>query len=182
MDRVKRRIVLTMAALSPGVVAITLQEMAVSVAFMVLGVFGALSVAAATVSIFPQIGPAALIDKASDKTYPSLLVASALARLRIMAPDPIALRVQMHRLLAPNAPPPGFMTDTDQIAMVLSQIIARWDNTDLSDLTDDQLRELWLVERLMRASPAEAAALSSFFAAPDAMLAMRDALAVPASV
>lgn len=171
-----------MAALSPGVVSITLQEMAVSLAFMVLGVFGALSIAAVMVSVFPQIGPYALIDKTSDKSYPSLLVSSVLDRLRQMAPDPMILRAQVHDLLSSDARSPGFVTDADQVAMVMSQIIARWGNTDPYELTDDQLRELWLVQRLMKASPAEAAALSRFFAAPDAMLAMRDALAQSAPV
>jgi hypothetical protein len=63
--------------------------------------------------------------------------------------------------------------------MVLSQIIARWDASDLSQLDDDQIRELWLIDRMMRASPAEAGALSHYFSAPEAMLAMRDMLATP---
>jgi hypothetical protein len=81
--------------------------------------------------------------------------------------------------MAPTLKTPGFVTEDEQIAMVLSQILARWDAVELSHLSDDQIREIWLVERLMRASPAEAGALSRYFAAPNAMLAMRDVLAAP---
>ena len=182
MDRVKRRLLLVSAALSPGVVTITLQEFAFSLAFMVLGLFGALSIAAATIAVFPQVGPSSLTSKEPKKTYPSLLVASAFASLREMAPDPLVIRATLQTLLSPMHSAPGFVTDEDQIAMVLAQIIARWDMSDLSKLDDDQLRELWLVERLMRASPAEAGALARFFASPNAMLAMRDVLASPVPV
>lgn len=182
MDRVKRRLLLVSAALSPGVVAITLQEFAFSLALMLLGVFGALSIAAATIAVFPQFGPSSLTSKEPKKSYPSLLVSSTCANLREMAPDPLVIRATLQILISPTNKAPGFVTDEDQIAMVLAQIIARWDTTDLSQLDDDQVRELWLVERLMRASPAEAGALARFFAAPNAMLTMRDVLAGPVPV
>lgn len=177
MDRVKRRLLLVSAALSPGVVTITLQEFAFSLAFMLLGIFGALSIAAATIAVFPQIGASSLTSKQPKKTYPSLLVSSALTSLREMAPDPVVIRAMLQSLINPTHKAPGFVTNEDQIAMVLAQIVARWDTTDLAQLDDDQVRELWLVERLMRASPAEAGALAGFFASPNAMLAMRDVLA-----
>ncbi|MFA8387327.1 MAG: hypothetical protein ACEPO2_17015 [Pelagibaca sp.] len=173
----KHRLLLVSAALSPGVVTITLQEFAVSLAFMVLGIFGALSIAAATIALFPQVGPSSLTSKEPKKTYPSLLVSSAFSSLRTMAPDPLVIRATLQTLISPTPKVPRFVTDEDQIAMVLAQIIARWDMSDLSQLNDDQVRELWLVERLMRASPAEAGALAHFFASPNAMLAMRDVLA-----
>ena len=179
MNRVKHRFFLVMAALSPGVVTITLQEFAVSLAFMVLGFFGAISLAAATIAVFPQIGPSSLTQETTKKAYPSLLVASAFGTLRTMAPDPTMIRGKLQVLLTPECITPGFVTGDERIAMVLSQIMARWDATDLMQLDEDQLRELWLVERLMRASPAEAGALSPFFASPDTMLSMRDALAAP---
>ena len=182
MDRVKRRLLLVSAALSPGVVTITLQEFAFSLAFMLLGLFGALSIAAATIAVFPQIGPSSLTSNTPKKTYPSLLVSSACASLRTMAPDPLVIRATLKTLISPMHRAPCFVTDEDQIAMVLAQIIARWDATDLSQLNDDQVRELWLVERLMRASPAEAGALAHFFASPTAMLAMRDVLAASVPV
>lgn len=182
MDRVKRRALLTFAALSPGVVSITLQEVAVSFAFMVLGVFGALSIAAATLSVFPQIGPSPMMESATKKASPSLLLPSSLARLAAMAPDPTIIRAHLQMLMGQDKGSPRFLTEDDQIAMVLSQILARWDSPHLNDLTDDQVRELWLVERLMRASPAEAGALAHFFVSPNAMLAMRDALANPVAV
>lgn len=179
MDRVKRRLLLVMAALSPGVVTITLQEFAVSLAFMVLGVFGAISLAAATIAVFPQVGPNSLSQGLAKRPYPSLLVSSALNSLKDMSPEPVAIRAALHTVMAPTLKTPGFITEDEQIAMVLSQILARWDAVELSHLSDDQIREIWLVERLMRASPAEAGALSRYFAAPNAMLAMRDVLAAP---
>ena len=181
MDRVKRRLLLTMAALSPGVVTITLQEFAVSMAFMVLGLFGAVSVAAATVAIFPQIIPNAHESTQKKQGYASLLMASAFNNLRDTAPDPIFIRATLTTLMLPGQSAPGFVTEDEQVTMVLAQIMARWDVTDVVRLTDDQARELWLVERLLRATPAEAGVLSQYFAAPNAMLTMRDTLAAPVS-
>ena len=181
VNLVKRRVLLTFAALSPGVVALTLQEMAVSLAFMVLGIFGAISLAAATLSVFPHVGPSSLIESMSRKPYPSLLLPSASDRVRRMAPEPPVIRAQLKLLMENAHSAPRFLTEKDQIGMVLSRILARWDSPHLAELSDDQIRELWLVERLMRASPAEAGALSRFFASPNAMLAMRDALAEPAT-
>ena len=179
VDRVKRRMLLVVAALSPGVVSITLHEFAVSLAFMVLGVFGTISIAAATIAIFPQIAPSSLMQEPTKRAYPSLLLSSALGALKGMSPDPVTIRATLQARMhaAPSAL--GFVTEEEQVAMVLSQIIARWGSSDLSHLDDNQIRELWLVDRMMRASPAEAGALSHFFAAPEAMLAMRDVLAAP---
>ena len=182
VNRVKRRLLLVMAALSPGVVTLTLHEFAVSLAFMVLGLFGAISIAAATIAVFPQIGPVTLPNGPAKKAYPSLVLSSALGTLRDMSPDPISVRLALQARMTATSPSPGFVTEEEQIIMVLSQILARWDAAELSQLEDDQLRELWLVDRLMRASPAEAGALSRFFASPNAMLAMRDVLATPTTV
>ncbi|MCR9156385.1 MAG: elongator complex protein 4 [Rhodobacteraceae bacterium] len=173
---------LVIAALSPGVVSITLQEFAFSLAFMVMGVFGAISLAAATIAVFPQIGPASLSLETTKRPYPSLLISSALNNLKGITPNPIGIRIALQSLLSPDDKSPGFITEDAQIGMVLSQIIARWDATDVAQLNDDQIRELWLVEQLMRASPAEAGSLSWYFVSPDAMLVMRDALAAPITV
>ena len=179
MDRVKRRLLLVMAALSPGVVTITWHEFAVALAFRVLGIFGAISIAAATIAVFPQIAPSSLKQEPSKKTYHSLLHSSALDALKGMPPDPVSIRATLGARMTAAPGHPGFVSDEEQIGMVLSQIIARWDASDLSQLDDDQIRELWLIDRMMRASPAEAGALSHFFSAPEAMLAMRDMLATP---
>jgi hypothetical protein len=181
VDQVKRRLLLTMAALSPGVVTVTLHEFALSMALMVLGVFGAISIAAAAVAVFPQSVLPGLETEDTRRSYPSLVMTSALDSLRDIAPDPTVLRAQMEKLLKPAGLSSGFMTEDDQVAMVLAQIMARWNTTDAMLLSDDQIRELWLVDRLMRATPAEAGALSKFFTAPNAMLTMRDTLAAPVS-
>lgn len=153
-----------------------------SIAFMVLGIFGALSLAAATLAVFPNIGPQTLTEGETKRPHPSLLLPSAMASLKDMAPDPLVIRATLQSRISPSRTVPGFVTQEDHVAMVLAQIMARWECMDVSHLTDDQVRELWLVERLMRCGPAEAGALSCFFVSPDAMLAMRDALAEPVSV
>ena len=61
--------------------------------------------------------------------------------------------------------------------MVLGQIMAQWQISDAVQLTDNQARELWLIEHLLRSDPAEAGELAGHFTAPDAMLAMRDRVA-----
>jgi hypothetical protein len=176
--RVIKRIVLSAAALSPSMVALFLHEFAMSLVFMLIGLTGMLSVVAATIAISPKLN-AALEDHATPKVpYPSLLVGSAFAFLQDNSPDPVIIRATMQKLLAPTHATTGFVTTNDQIAMILAQILARWGETDVLAVSDDQARELWLVERLMRASPAEAGALANFFIAPNAMLTMRDQIAV----
>lgn len=179
MNTVKRRLLLSLAALSPGVVVITLQEFAVSMAFLLLGLFGAIGVAAAALALSPQMAEKTINPSARSSTYTSLLTSSALSDIRKLAPDLLVIRAQLRSLLSPASLPPGLMTQDDQVAMVLSQIMARWGVTDVLSLTDDQTLELWIVERLMRASPAEAGALAGYFSAPNAMLTMRDSLVAP---
>lgn len=179
MDRVKRRLLLVIAGLSPGVVTVALQEFAVSLAFMVLGVFGAICFATVTIAVLPQVGQTQEKHRINKKTHATLLISSAAKSLRDTAPEPTVIRGTLQGLISPVQSVPGFLTADEQVAMVLSHIIARWDETDVSQLTDDQLRELWLIERLMRSSPAEAGALSQYFASPEAMLAMRDAVSEP---
>ncbi len=157
----------------------TLQEFAVSLAFMVFGVFGAICFATITIAVLPQVGQTPEKHRMNKKAYATLLISSAARSLRETAPDPTVIRGILQGLISPAQGMPNFITADEQVAMVLSHIIARWDETDLLQLTDDQLRELWLVERLMRSSPAEAGALSQYFASPEAMLAMRDAVSDP---
>lgn len=174
VNSVKRRLLLCLAAVSPGVITLALQEFAVSVAFMLLGLFGAIGVAAVAVAASPQFKE--MHDRSRHADYPSLVVSSALIDLRETAPDPVVIRATLKALMTPSPQIPGFLTDDEKIAMVLAQIMARWARTDPLALTDDQARELWLVERLMRATPAEAGALAGHFAAPNAMLTMRDSI------
>lgn len=176
-----KRVVLGLAALSPGVVFLTLQEFAVSMAFLVLGLFGALGVAAVAVAMSPPVKHVPSSASLSRQDYPSLILASALPELRDAAPDPLQLRAVLQTMMAPPATDQGGLTEDQQIAMVLSQIMARWGKSDTMTLTDDQARELWLVDQLMRATPAQAGALAGYFTAPNAMLTMRDTLAAPIS-
>ncbi|MGJ8603343.1 MAG: hypothetical protein ACSHXH_04380 [Marivita sp.] len=179
MGYVKRRLLLSLAALSPGVVTITLQEFAVSLAFMALGLFGAIGLAVVAVSISPQVKQAQFRTDAPSPSYPSLVLTSAFADLRQKAPDPLVIRATLYAVMTPTIQPPGFVTEDEKVAMVLAQIMARWGETDPMSVSDDQSCELWLVERLMRATPAEAGALAVYFAAPNAMLTMRDRIAPP---
>ena len=179
MNGLKRRLLLSMAALSPGVVFVALQEFAVSMAFLLLGLFGALGVAAAALAMSPQIKQSQVDASTVKNSYPSLLLPSAKLALFSQAPDAILIRANLARILAPSLSPPGFLTQDEQIAMVLSRIMARWSATDVFTLSDDQVRELWLVDRLMRATPAEAGAMAVHFASPNAVLAMRDSISQP---
>src|SRR6056297_2572839 len=87
-----KRVVLGLAALSPGVVFLTLQEFAVSMAFLVLGLFGALGAAAAAVAMSPPVKHVPSSANLSREDYPSLILASTLPDLRAVAPDPLQLR------------------------------------------------------------------------------------------
>lgn len=175
----KRRVLLSLAALSPGVVTLALQEFAVSVAFMVLGLFGAIGVAIVAVAASPQMKDLHETSSARKASHPSLLTASAMNEIREKAPNPVVIRASLRTLMKPQNQMPGFVTDEEKIAMVLSQIMARWGHSEPTELSDDQARELWLVEQLMRATPAEAGALASCFTAPNAMLTMRDRIVNP---
>lgn len=184
MKRLFRRMVLSLAALSPGVASLTVQELAVSAAITILGVTSLLSVAAAVLAVSPKIHETLAAYDPPNTEYPSLLTQAALASLRAQPLDPTLLRAEMTKVVAPTTGITGFLTRDDRVAMMLSQVMAQWQVTDVLRLTDDQARELWLVERLLRASPEEAGALSHNFTKPDALLAMRDrvAEAVPVSV
>jgi len=175
----KRRLLLSIAALSPGVVVIALQEFAVSMAFLLLGLFGALGVAAAALAMSPQIKPTQVGNGAIKTDYPSLLVPSAKLALVDKTPDVVVIRANLATVMAPSLKPPDFLTQDEQIAMVLSRIMARWGQSEIFNLSDDQARELWLIDRLLRASPAEAGAMAVHFASPNAVLAMRDSIAAP---
>lgn len=127
-----------------------------------------------------------LTGRATTAPYVSLLMPLAMDKVAALAPAPDRIRaeirpqIETHSLSDRRAT--AFQIDTDQTALILRQIMTRWGCETASDLTDAQLRELWLVNRLVTASPADAAAYSVYFAAPDAMLALRDALARPVSV
>jgi hypothetical protein len=149
-----------------------------SLMFTLLGLTGMLSVVAATIAISPKLNAALEDHVAPNISYPSLLIGSAFAFLQDNSPDPLIIRASMQKLLAPTLASNGFVTADDQVAMVLAQILARWGETDVLAVSDDQARELWLVERLMRAPSAEAGALANYFAAPNAMLTMHDQIAV----
>lgn len=177
MKRVIRRMVLSAAALSPGVVAITVHEMALSIFLMLMGVAGLLCAAAVTLAVSPKVNESLARYDTPNTGYPSLLLAGAFDFLASHSPDPLTIRARLHGLVTPDRTGEGFLTPDDQIAMILSQVMARWGEMDLYRLTDEQARELWLVERILRASPAEAGALAGYFAAPDAVLAMRDQVA-----
>ncbi|MFP7569792.1 hypothetical protein [Marivita sp. S2033] len=158
-------------------VAITFQEIAVSLAIMLLGITGALSVAAAAIAVSPKINQTVMADAKPKTRYPSLLVRSAFGDLASQSPTPVLIRVHIKDFITPSAGADAFVTKDDHIAMILAQIMARWGETDAMHLSDDQARELWLIERLLRASPAEAGELSACFSNPKAMLAMRDRVA-----
>ncbi len=177
MKRIVRRMVLSAAALSPGVVAISMQELAISIAFMLLGITGAISAGVAAVAVSPKLKTLVLHDDADLAEYRSLLLPSALKMLENESPDPVQIRAQLRNRLLVDTRIPGFMTHDDEIGMALSHIMAQWDTNDVLTLSDAQARELWLVNRLLSASPAEAGALAVFFSAPNAMLAVRDRVA-----
>ncbi|WP_292289229.1 hypothetical protein [Marivita sp.] len=181
VTNISRRLLLSIAALSPGMVFIALQEFAVSIAFLILGLFGALGVAAAALALSPQIKNAQIGAGIIKNEYPSLLVPSARSALIDKAPDPMVIRANLHSLMSATTQPAAFLSPDAQIAMVLTRIMARWRKTDVLHVSDDQARELWLIERVMRATPAEAGAMAAFFASPTAVLAMRDSIAVSPS-
>lgn len=178
MKRVIRRTVLSAAALSPGVAAVFVHEMAL----ILLGVTGFFSAVAVTIAVSPKIGETLASYDAPRTEYPSLLLAAASDFLATHCPDPLSIRARLHGLIAPGATVAGSPARDDRIAMALSSVMTRWGETDIHRLSDDQVRELWLIERILCASPAEAGALAQYFAAPNAILAMRDQIAntVPA--
>lgn len=177
MTTVIRRMVLSAAALSPGVVAVSVQEMAVTLALMLLGITGAMSVLAVAVALSPKIDDRFTAYHPTDTAYPSLLVDTAVEFVKQYSPDPLAIRGHLSELVGAPIDVNAADHPDSAIALVLNRIMARWGETDVYRLSDDQARELWLIERLMRASPAEAGTLANYFAAPNAVLAMRDRIA-----
>ncbi|MFP7671981.1 hypothetical protein ACG74X_01360 [Marivita sp. S0852] len=173
-----RRILLSFAALSPGVVAVFFQELALSLAFALLGVAGAISVAAVAIATSPKISDALTAPATAKRDYASLLRPYAFAELHESCPDPILIRAHLKDMTSPADASPGFVDKDQQIAMITAQIMARWDVIDVFSLSDDQARELWLVETLLRASPAEAGALAERFVTPEVMLTMRDRISI----
>ncbi|MCL3881284.1 hypothetical protein [Marivita sp. GX14005] len=152
-----------------------------SLAFVIFGLVGAIALAASTVAMSSKMNTTVRTDRAAQPHYPSLLLRHARDRLSEQSPDPVAWRAGLIGRLAPDGTDRGFVTREDQIGMILSQIIARWSVTDPALLSDDQVRELWLTERLLRADPAQAGELATLFVTPGAMLAMRDLVAEHAS-
>lgn len=177
MKRLVRRIVLSLAALSPGVVSFSVQELAFSFAMMLLGLTGAISAAAVMIAVSPKVNDTLAGLDAPETDYPSLLTLAALKSLRQEFQHTALLKVHVNQLLVPSEGVRGFVTQDDQVAMILAHIMAQWNVTDALHLTEDQALELWLIERLLRASPAEAGALAENFTTPNAMLAMRDRVA-----
>lgn len=176
MEFVKRRLVLSMVALSPGAIIVSIMDLDNS-ATLLFGAIGAFSLAALALSAKADLFRKNTRKRPSE--HISLLLPSALSEIRAKAPDPRNIRDELHAFVTEHAHGSTFLNKEQQIAMVLSQIMARWNKTDVHDLTDDQSRELWLVDRLMRATPAEAGPLAFYFAAPEAMLTIRDSLAAP---
>lgn len=177
MNRVLKRMVLSAAALSPGVAAISVQEMALSFAVMLMGVTGLICVAAMSVAISPKVSESITAYESARKEYPSLLLNAAFDFLDAHGPDPLAARARLQQSVIPARFSHGFLNRDDQVAMILSRVMARWGETDVRRLSDSQALELWLIERVLRASPAEAGALAVYFASPNAVLAMRDQIA-----
>ena len=182
MKQLIRRIVLSVATLSPGVIAITVQELALSVVIMLIGITGAMSVALAAFAVSPKVNQSLTAYSQPNSDYPSLLVQSAFTALVSQSPNPHVIRANMDALMAPAKASMGFVRQDEQVAMILAQILARWGKTSALDLSDAQARELWLIERLLRATPAQAGAMAENFTAPNAMLAMRDRIAAISSV
>ncbi|WP_178346928.1 hypothetical protein [Marivita hallyeonensis] len=177
MKQLGRRILLSLAALSPGVVSLTMQEFAVSLAIMLLGITGALSMTAVAMAVYPKVSETLATYDVPKTGYPSLLTQGALDFLRTQPLDPRLIRADLEGRLSIKKPGPGFVTREDRIDMILGQITARWNVSEILQLSDDQARELWLVERLVRATPAEAGKMAEHFVSPNAMLAMRDRVA-----
>lgn len=177
MKRLFRRIVLCLAALTPSVASLTLQEVAASLAVMLIGITGVISLAVAAIAVSPKVNQT-LANLESPKTeYPSLLTLAALTSLQEQDLDPVHIRVHLQALIGPMHGTQGFITPNDELAMIIAQVMAQWRVQDAMQLSDDQARELWLIERLMQSTPAKAGALAAHFTSPNAMLAMRDRVA-----
>ena len=157
--------------------SLTLQEVAASFAIMLIGITGVISVAVAVMAVTPKVNDTLARMEAPDTDYPSLLTLGALRSLYEQDLDPVLIRAQLHTLMVPSTGHKGFVTLQDQVVMILAQVMAQWSVTDAMQLSDDQALELWLIERLMRSTPAEAGALAANFTSPNAMLAMRDRVA-----
>ena len=177
MKRLVRKIVLSAAALTPGMAIIAMQEFALSFALMVIGLVGLIGVCAIALGVSPKGNQALNRTETAATDHPSLLTHAGVTALQTQDLDPKSLRSHLDNLITRSHGAEGFVTIDDQIAMVLAQVMARWRTSDAMQLGDDQARELWLVEQLLRSTPAEAGALAEHFTTPDAMLALRDRIA-----
>lgn len=167
-----RKFVVSAATLTPGMALIYMQEYTFFL-IVLIGVAAATAIILVRKSRARQKGPGP-----AGTEYQSSLKPAALRALRTDGPDPGRARAELGQLMSRAHGAMGFVTSDDQVAMVLSQVLAQWDATDLKKLSDDQIRELWLVEKLIRSSPAEAGKLADHFTAPDVILAMRDRVAL----
>ncbi|MFW2541705.1 hypothetical protein ACN2XU_03605 [Primorskyibacter sp. 2E107] len=90
-------------------------------------------------------------------------------------PEPAVLRA----MLAQRFAVPDAMTSPreQRISQTVYQLAQRMTEGDLALLSDEQLRSLAAVQRLLRASPQEAGALAQRFEQPAAVLDLRDVVA-----
>ena len=85
-------------------------------------------------------------------------------------------KVLMHTLSSGREYQPDvFPTDRDTaIARTLHGFLQSWNIKDLSEMTELQRSELFLINTLLRSPPGEAGRIAQLFARPDTMLDLRD--------
>ncbi|MDJ0822387.1 MAG: hypothetical protein QNJ09_11345 [Paracoccaceae bacterium] len=158
------RLLLTIVALLPALVVSVLPVAALSgPVTMVVGSVGSLVAFAASLRPAPQMPES-----------PSLLRRDALRQLPENLPELPEMRRALVPLLKYGA---GFdaMTMRDQaISRALQLVRDRMTKTRTDALSDQSVRELFLLNQLLRVTPGEAGQLAQLFQRPDVVLDLRD--------
>lgn len=189
MRRSRRRAIRSVSAVAPAALVLTapdpvLRSVVDGVGAEALVGLGALGGAFALHWATTMLDESA---KTGSGRAPDLLRRSAHRRLPEDLPPPDERRARLAARLDPPAetalprPPelPGLVVPDrpeTQLARILSSVAAHWGVEDPARLTDAQVLELHLFDRLLTGTPEEAGRLAQLFRNPDQALTLRDAI------
>ncbi len=165
-----QRIALTGLALAPALVLLPSPLAGLPLA---IGLTGACSAYALLLSLRQSTA-----NSDMARTGTPLLRGAALRSPPVTVPELHHLRAEVSQMLTP-APPHPLQVPPDAheaLRRALSQVIVAWGRPAPSALSRDELVELFILARLLRATPQEAGELAQAFRRPDAILDVRDAV------
>lgn len=168
MDPKLRQYLLMGLALSPAAAAIFLPASAAKLPF-VLGLIGAGSAYALLSSLRMHAGEAEFARSGTP-----LVRGAVLRDPSADLPDLPTMRRHIAACVTLPEPPDRPPSQDEAIAKALRHVLKSWDCLSPGALNRDEVTELYLLDRLLRAAPAEAGRLSQAFLRPDIVLELRD--------